>query len=67
MTPAGRMAAVGAVGITGRPILAALRFQRPLSQFVKKTVFSIPILRIEDNMPKEFKATFSVGHTKNPL
>lgn len=48
-------------------MLVAIRFQRPLSQFVKDIAFLIIILQIKNNMPKELKATLSVGHTKNAI
>ena len=49
------------------PMLVAIRFQRPLSQFVEDIAFLIIILQIKNNMPKELKATLSVGHTKNAI
>ena len=42
--------------VTGRPMLAAIRFQRPFSQFVKDIAIFIPTLQIENYMPKEFKS-----------
>lgn len=47
-------------------MLAAVRFQRPLSQFMKDVTIFIAILKIKNNMPKELKISL-VGHTQNTI